>query len=68
MVKILLHGEKRLLSFQNEHLFVFNDKQSTQYNKETFGMKSSGHGDVAKTGDKSSLHCVFVIKRVLNRI
>jgi len=36
-------------------------------------MKRSGHGnyesgDVAETGDKSSLHCVFVIKRVLNRI
>ena len=27
--------KKRLLSFQNEHLFVFNDKQSTQYHKKT---------------------------------
>ena len=36
-------------------------------------MKCSGHGDyasgdVAETGDKSALHGVFVIKRVLNRI
>ena len=29
----LLHRQKRLLSFQNEQLFVFNDKQSTQYHK-----------------------------------
>ena len=36
-------------------------------------MKRSGHGDyvngdVAKTCDKSSLHSVFVVKRVLHRI
>ena len=29
-------SSKRLLSFQNEQLFVFNDKQSTQYFKKTF--------------------------------
>ena len=33
--KHLLHRQKRLLSFQNEQLFVFNDKQSTQYHKKT---------------------------------
>ena len=33
VVKTLLHCQKRLLSFQNEQLFVFNDKQSTQYHK-----------------------------------
>ena len=27
------YRQKRLLSFQNEQLFVFNDKQSTQYHK-----------------------------------
>ena len=32
----LLHCQKRLLSFQNEQLFVFNDKQSTQYHKQFF--------------------------------
>jgi len=36
-------------------------------------MKCSGHsdygsGDVAKTGDKLPLLCVFGVKRVLNRI
>ena len=62
--KTLLHHQKRLLSFQNEHLFVFIDKQSTQYHKKhlVWWMKRSGHsdyasGDVAKTGDKPSLHC-----------
>ena len=35
MVKTLLHHQKRLLSFQNDHLFVFNDTQSTQYHKKT---------------------------------
>ena len=29
----LLHCQKRLLSFQNEQLFVFNAKQSTQYHR-----------------------------------
>ena len=33
VVKTLLHCQKRLLSFQKEQLFVFNDKQSTQYHK-----------------------------------
>jgi len=36
VVKTLLCCQKWLLSFQNEHLFVFNDKQSTQYHKKTF--------------------------------
>ena len=36
--KTLLHHQKRLLSFQNEHLFVFIDKQSTQYHKKHFGL------------------------------
>ena len=36
-------------------------------------MKRSGHGDyesgdVAETGDKPSMHCVFVIKQVLNQM
>ena len=35
VVKTLLHCQKRLLSFQKEQLFVFNDKQSTQYHKKT---------------------------------
>ena len=34
--KTLLHGQNPLLSFQNENLFVFNDKQSTQYHKKKF--------------------------------
>ena len=33
-----LHRQKRLLSFQNEHLLVFNDKQSTQYYKKHSGL------------------------------
>jgi len=33
VVKTLLHRQKRLLSFQNEQLFVLNDKQSTQYHQ-----------------------------------
>ena len=36
--KTLLHHQKRLLSFQNEHLFVFIDKQSTQYHKKHFSL------------------------------
>ena len=70
-----LHHQKRLLSFQNEYLFVFYDQQLTQYHKKTFGSMNEalGHGDcvsgnIAKTGDKSSLCGVFVVKQVLNRI
>ena len=36
--KTLLHRQKRLLSFQNEHLFVFYDKQSTQNHKENVSL------------------------------
>ena len=67
--------KKRLLCFQNDHLYVFNDKQSTRYHKNilVWWMKCSGHGDyvsgdVVKTGDKSALREFFVVKRVLNRI
>ena len=70
MVKTLLHRQKLLLSFQNEPLFVINDKQSTQYHKKHFGLMNETFwsGDVAKTGDKSALRGVFVVKRFLNRM
>ena len=35
--KKLLHRQQRLVSFQNEHLFVFDDQQSTQNHKENVG-------------------------------
>ena len=38
VVKILLHCQKRLLSFQNEQLFVFIDKQSAQHHKKHSGL------------------------------
>ena len=67
MVKTLLHRQKRLLSFQNKQLFVFNDKQSTQYHKKHSGLMNEMLWiwrlcDVAKTGDKSSLRDVFCRK------
>ena len=73
MVKTLLHCQKRLLRFQNEQLSVFNDKQSTQYHKKHSGLMNEMLWiwrlcDVAKTGDKSALRGVFIVKRVLNRI
>ena len=37
-VKTLVHRQKQLLNFQNEHLFVFNDKQSTQSHKTHSGL------------------------------
>jgi len=60
VVKTLLHCQKRLLSFQKEQLFVFNDKQSTQYHKKTF-LFDERNEDTAtmrvatsqKTGDRS---------------
>jgi len=66
VVKTLLHRQNRLLSFQNEHLFVFNDKQSIQYYKHFFSLMNETFWSWRlcgwprrKTGDKSSLHCVF---------
>jgi len=58
---------QRLLSFQNKHAIMFYDQQSTQYHTQNSlvrWMKRSKHSDYAsgnlvKTGDKSSLHCVF---------
>jgi len=64
VVKTLLHRQKRLLSFQNKQLFVFNAKQSTQYNKKHPGLMNETFltrrlCDVAKTGDKST--CVVFL-------
>ena len=35
---IVIFRQQRLLSFQNEHLFVFYDKQSTQNHKENVSL------------------------------
>ena len=37
VVKNLSHRQQRLLTFQNEHLFVFYDQQSTQSHTENVG-------------------------------
>ena len=75
VVKTLLHRQKRLLSFKTNSCLclMINNQLSTTKNILVRWMKRSGHGDyasgdVAKTGDKSSLRGVFVVKRVLNRI
>ena len=73
-VKTLWHRQKRLLSFQNEQLFVFNaNNQLSTTEKKVWWMKRSGHGeyacgDVTKTGHKSALRSVLVVKQFLNRI
>ena len=58
--------KKQLLSFQNKHLFVFNDKQSTQYQKKHFSLMYETFLTrrlcKSKTGHKSSLHCFFTRK------
>ena len=75
VVKTLLHRQKRLLSFKTNSCLclMINNQLSTTKNILVWWMKRSGHGDyasgdVAKTGDKSSLRGVFAVKRVLNLI
>ena len=52
---------------------MINNQLSPTKHIRVWWMKCSGHGDyasgdVAKAGDKSALHGVYVVKRVLNRI
>ena len=52
---------------------MINNQLSTSKKHSSLMNESSGQGnytsgDVAKTGDKSSVCGVFVVKRVLNRI
>ena len=52
---------------------MINNQLSTKKYILVWWMKRSGHpdyssGDIAKTGDKSALHSVFVVKRVVNWI
>ena len=64
------------LSFHNEHLFVFNDKKSTQYHKKTFEFDKWNVLDMATMWMAASqkqvtnrlLALYLVLKWVLNRI
>ena len=52
---------KRLFSFQNEHfLYFLTAKKHAGLKDEAFSTRYDYvNGDVAKTGDKSSIHCRF---------
>jgi len=62
----LLHRQKRLLSFSERSFSWFLNQRLTENHKNILvrRMQSSWHGDyvngdVAKTGEKSSMHCIF---------
>jgi len=62
VVKILLHRQKRLLSFQNSHLCLMTNNQLNITKKhsglmnETFWTHDYACHGVAKTGDKQVLN------------
>ena len=72
MVKHYYIVRKRLLSFKTNICLCSMIMKSTTKSL-VWWLKRSRHsnyasGDVVKTGDKLSLHCVFAVKRVLNQI
>ena len=67
------YRQKRLLSFQNEQLFVFNDKQSTQYHKkhsslinEMFWTRWLCEWRRRENRWQIGSACFFVLKRIWN--